>query len=237
MASSPIAPYDDGSSTESECYDEELLELAKEVQKTENDPKPAPNSAVSVKVEPSDSATNDQTSSDFSSSAAVKSEDAAETKTKPTYNKCKRCRRKLPVVSEHEKLEVQQGKLPTKRCACCEEHFPLSKFSKSNGPPTRAISRCRACAQAPPNVWQKLVKCPEYAEAVAAEMQQRKEENKKKRVNLPQWERKTVKQRYEEQFELRGGKTARARRLAHREEEKKKRLAAIRNKQNQSKKK
>ncbi|KAE8968157.1 hypothetical protein PR003_g29149 [Phytophthora rubi] len=234
MVSSPIAPYDDGSSTESECYDEELLELAKEVQKTENDPNLAPNSVVSVKVEAVEST---QTSSDFSSSAAVKSEDAAETKTKSTYNKCKRCRRKLPVVSEQEKSQVQQGKLPTKRCACCEEHFPLSKFSKSNGAPTRAIPRCRACTQAPPKIWQKLVKCPEYAEAVAAEMQQRKEENKKKRVNLPQWERKTVKQRYEEQFELRGGKTARARRLAHREEEKKKRLAAIRSKQNQSKKK
>lgn len=234
MVSSPIAPYDDGSSTESECYDEELLELAKEVQKTENDPNPAPNSTVSVKVEPSDSATND---GDSSSSAVVKSEVAAEIKAKPTYNKCKRCRRKLPVVSELEKSDVQQDKLPTKRCACCEEHFPLSKFSKSNGAPTHAIPRCRACAQAPPKIWQKLVKCPEYAEAVAAEMQQRKEENKKKRVNLPQWERKTVKQRYEEQFELHGGKTTRARRLAHREEEKKKRLAAIRDKQNQIKKK
>lgn len=37
------------------------------------------------------------------------------------------------------------------------------------------------------------MKSPEYAEAFAAELEKRKEENKKKRADLPHWERKTTK--------------------------------------------
>ncbi|GMF24474.1 unnamed protein product [Phytophthora lilii] len=72
------------------------------------------------------------------------------------------------------------------------------------------------------------VKSPEYAEAAAIELQQVKKERQEKRAKLPPFERKTPKRRYEEQFQIVGGKTARERRLAHRDAEKKKLLASRR---------
>ncbi|KAL4146157.1 hypothetical protein PRNP1_012027 [Phytophthora ramorum] len=217
--SAAIAPYDDGSSTESECYDEELLEFA-----TNNTPTPQPNVPTDVKVE---------IRNGDASANASECEDP-KVKAKPTYNRCKRCRRKLPVVSEKEKAELQQGKLRTKRCACCCEDYPLSKFGMANRTPQRAIPRCRSCSQAPPEVLHKLRSNPQYAEALAVERQTLKEQRKGKRVELPPFERKSVKQRWDEQFQLVGGKTARERRRENREAERKSRLACIRSKQKQS---
>ncbi|KAG2778021.1 hypothetical protein PC129_g8438 [Phytophthora cactorum] len=219
-----IAPYDDGSSTESECYDEELLELAASTRDENYDQNLAPDPTTVVKVE---------------AVPPVKAEDATETKPKAqaTFKKCKRCRRKLPIVSEDEQAEVQQGKAKTKRCACCCELFPLSKFGLASRSSTRAIPRCRSCSQAPPAILQKLREIPEYADAVAAEKEMIKAGRKEKKTNLPPFERKTVKQRYEEQFQLVRGKTARERRLKHREEQKKKRLASIQHKRQENKKK
>ncbi|KAG6615976.1 uncharacterized protein IUM83_18442 [Phytophthora cinnamomi] len=233
-----FAPYDDGSSTESEPYDEELLQLAREAQNVEGDRNLAPNSTVDVKVEAFESVETVETVDIPTNSSAtnLKAEDTAEPKATPTDGKCERCRRKLPEVTEQESADIQQGKLRTKRCACCEQHFPLNRFSKANRGCKRAIPRCKACVEASQRVWLKLRKSPEYAEAYAAEMEKKKAENKKKRPILSPWERKTTKQRYEEQFQLVGGKTARARRLAHRIEEKKKKLASILGKQQERKK-
>ncbi|ETK84223.1 hypothetical protein L915_10786 [Phytophthora nicotianae] len=225
---SATAPSDDGSSTESECYDEELLELAASVHDENHDHNLTPDLTTGVKVEPVDAC------------PPVKSENATATdeakpKAKATYNKCNRCRRKLPIINEKDQTAVQEGKAKTKRCVCCCESFPLSKFSMANRSSTRAIPRCRSCSQAPSNILQKLREIPEYVEAVAAEKQMIKEERSKNQTKLPPFERKTMKQRYEEQFQLVGGKTARERRLAHREEEKKKRLANFQRKRRENK--
>lgn len=165
MDSSSVAPpYDDGSSTESECYDEELLELARETQNDENDHNVVPNLTVNVKLEAVESV--DCTNSSHTTTkledapvklenatvklegAAIKVEDATaplETEAKPADGKCRRCRRKLPTVSELEQADVQRGTLKTKRCACCEEYLPLKKFGKNNqSPRVRSLDASRA---------------------------------------------------------------------------------------------
>ncbi|KAG7384433.1 hypothetical protein PHYPSEUDO_002621 [Phytophthora pseudosyringae] len=229
-----IAPYD-GSSTESEYYDEEPLESAAANTHNGNSVcNSAPQPTTGVKVEALDD--------DANAPPAVKSEDATATEeskpnTTTTYNKCKRCRRKLPTVSEKEQTDAQQGEIPTKHCACCCEHYPLRKFSMANRKPSRAVPRCRSCTQAPLEVLLNLRKMPEYAKAAAAEMKKLRAERKETRAKLPPFERKTMKQRYEEQFQTVRGKTARERRLAHRNEGKQERLASIRRKRVENKNK
>jgi hypothetical protein len=225
MLQDSAAQYDGGSSTESECYDEELLELATNAS---NAPIAALDPTTEVKVEPTGSVETDSTALTAAKVEAEGVEDPGKPKAKSTYKQCKRCRRKLPVVSEKEKNEIQQGKLSTKCCACCGEPYPMSKFSTANRDPTRAIPRCRSCSQAPPEILHRLRKSSLYAEAAAVEMKKVQEERQKKKASLPHFERKTVKQRHEEQFQLVGGKTARERRVAKREAERQERLASIR---------
>ncbi|ETM98400.1 hypothetical protein PPTG_24627 [Phytophthora nicotianae INRA-310] len=99
---SATALSDDGSSTESECYDKELLELAASVHDENHDHNLTPDLTTGVKVEPVDAC------------PPVKSENATATdeakpKAKATYNKCNRCRRKLPIINEKDQTALDTG--------------------------------------------------------------------------------------------------------------------------------